>query len=75
MKVLKETQTPLDPLEEKIRIMRLGKSLTYYAERLNRTVGAISQALSGHPNTDKLLARIHKHSNWLESQTKEKQVA
>jgi len=72
-------QTPaLSPTEEKIRILKLQEELSftlttnYYAKRLNRTRGAISQALNGFPNTKILLARIHRHNDWLEKKIKDR---
>lgn len=78
MEDVKELQeTIIDPTQERIRIITLskliGKKLTneYYADKLNRTNGAISQALSGYPNSSKLLVRINRHNNWLEKKYKE----
>lgn len=79
MKDGKETQT-LSPFEEKVRILNLsnlfGKKLTnrYYAKKLNRTDGAISQALNGFPNSTKTLDRIHRHNNWLEKQIQKRKI-
>lgn len=78
MKTIEETQA--NHTEEKVRIIRLEQELsfklsnTYYAEKLNRTQGAISQALNGLPNTTKLLARINRHNNWLEKKIKERKA-
>ena len=79
MKDKKETQT-IDPFLEKIRILnlsnRLGKKFTnrYYAEKLNRTDGAISQALNGYPNSIEILKRIHRHNDWLERQNSKRKL-
>ncbi len=79
MKTLEQTQ-PISPTEEKIRILRLKEfvplnlDLAYYADKLNRTPGAISQALNGHRNTKTLLARINRHNNWLENKYAHKSV-
>lgn len=61
-----QTEKQLDPLEEKIRIIRLGKTQLYYAKKLKRTKGAISQALSVPTINPVLLARIARHSDYLE---------
>lgn len=77
MKTENQTQ-PLTPTEEKIRILQLEEQLPYkltneyYAEKLNRTHGAISQALNGYPNTSTLLARIHRHNDWIEKKLRER---
>lgn len=74
-----ENQTRLlSPTDERIRIIRLEEELPfkltneYYADKLNRTHGAISQALNGYPNTSTLFARIHRHNDWLEKKIKER---
>jgi len=38
----------------------------YLAKKLNRTEGAISQALNGYPHYDELRMRIVRHLVWVE---------
>lgn len=71
MKIDEEIQQ-LSPLETKLRILKLNEELpfkltnNYYAKKLNRSNGAIAQALNGYRFTGKLLARINRHNDWLE---------
>lgn len=61
-------ENQLDPLAEKFRIMKLGKTQVHYAKRLKRTTGAISQALAVPTENPGLLARIARYSDYLEKQ-------
>lgn len=66
------SETKINPNEyelERIRMRRLGKTQDYYAKKLNRTQGLVSQALSGTPGTKKFFDRIVRHNDWLESRS------
>ena len=60
----KNTDIKKQAHDEKIRAVVLKKKNKYYAKKLNRTPGAISQAFSGLLET--LLKRITTHNNYLE---------
>jgi len=66
------SQNQLSPLEEKIRILRLKKTQHYYAKKLKRSKAAITQALSEPTINAGLLARIARHSDYLEKQQAKK---
>lgn len=75
-----EKQT-LAPLDIRIRIMKmqesgdysmLEKAGQYLADKLNRSEGAISNALND--KSPVLLARIAQHLDWLESKRMKKQT-
>jgi hypothetical protein len=72
-----ETNTQIQTMQtgrdERIRIIKLEEfipfklSTGYYAKKLNRSHGAISQALNDYPKCKILLTRIVRHNNWLEN--------
>jgi hypothetical protein len=66
MKPTDEKQAPaLDTFGLRVRIMKLGKTNRYFADKLNRSDSAVSQALKGGRPT--LARRIERHVVYLEN--------
>ena len=62
-------QPEIDPLEVRIRMLRMGKKGTFFARRHHVTKMSVSKALRGDRGMRKLLIKIHNSLNVLESQS------